>query len=71
MFLYVCIFLLFAKYETTRYYSRSRSYLDYYPFGPKQYPTTPLEKLHHDLEILKEQTSSNSTKIKSKNKHYS
>ena len=55
MFLYVCIFLLFAKYETTRYYSRSRSYLEYYPFGPKKYLTTP-------LEILKEQYSSNSTK---------
>ena len=62
MLFLIHIFILFTYCGCVRYYPRSRTYLDYYPFGPNKYPTTPLEKLYHDLELLKEQGNSNSTK---------
>lgn len=62
MLIRICI--LFTICECIRYYPRSRSHLDYYPFGPHKYPTTPIERLYHDLELIKE-AASNSSKTKS------
>ena len=57
-------YILFISYICIHECTNTRSPLYYYPFTNKQPPTTPMEKLKHDLDILAERQNKNVTKNK-------